>query len=93
MFHKEGHKIILATLAFVVISVFVIDEFIGISWLQTILQVLLLVFLLLILQFFRNPKRHTILNNSHVLAPVDGKVVVIEEVFEISGFDWPQIRC
>lgn len=92
MFHKEGHKIILATLAFVVISVFAIDEFIGISWLQTILQVLLLVFLILILQFFRNPKRHALLNNNHVLAPVDGKVVVIEEVFENEYFNDNRIQ-
>jgi phosphatidylserine decarboxylase len=29
---------------------------------------------------FRNPKRAFILNENHILAPVDGKVVVIEEV-------------
>jgi phosphatidylserine decarboxylase len=36
----------------------------------------------LILQFFRNPKRSVALNDNHIIAPVDGKVVVIEEVFE-----------
>jgi phosphatidylserine decarboxylase len=40
----------------------------------------------IILQFFRNPKRAFILNENHILAPVDGKVVVIEEVYEAEFF-------
>jgi len=92
MFHKEGHKIILATLVFVVVSVLVIDNFIQISWLQTILQIVLLVFLILVLQFFRNPKRNTILNDNSVVSPVDGKVVVIEEVLENEYFKDKRIQ-
>ena len=46
------------------------------------LQIATLVFLIIILQFFRNPKRTVILNENQILAPVDGKVVVIEEVYE-----------
>ena len=86
MFHKEGQKIIFATLVFIVASFLLIDSFIQIAWLQTFLEIILLIFFVLILQFFRNPKRKTILNNSKVLAPVDGKVVVIEEVFEKEYF-------
>lgn len=41
---------------------------------------------LLIIQFFRNPKRRTVINDASVIAPVDGKVVVIEEVFENEYF-------
>ena len=44
------------------------------------------VFLILILQFFRNPKTNTALNDNTVVSPVDGKVVVIEEVFEPEFF-------
>lgn len=40
----------------------------------------------MILQFFRNPKRHTQHNDIHVVSPVDGKVVVIEEVEEPEYF-------
>ena len=40
----------------------------------------------MILQFFRNPKREVALNDDHIIAPVDGKVVVIEEVFESEYF-------
>jgi len=86
MFHKEGHKIILTTFVFVVISVLLVDRYISISWLELALELALLIVLILILQFFRNPKRHTNINNEQVLAPVDGKVVVIEEVFEKEYF-------
>lgn len=87
MFHKEGHKIILITFVFVVLFVLLVDNFINISWLQSTLQIGLILVLILILQFFRNPKRHTELNDNQVLAPVDGKVVVIEEVFENEYFN------
>ncbi len=86
MFHKEGYKIIVMIFVFVAISVLLIDKFALIPWLRITLDIVLLVLLILILQFFRNPKRHTVLNNHHVLAPVDGKVVVIEEVFENEYF-------
>ncbi|RLD30002.1 MAG: phosphatidylserine decarboxylase family protein [Bacteroidetes bacterium] len=92
MFHKEGYKIILAALTLVVISIFIIDKFLEIYWFQKGLEILLLICLLLVLQFFRNPKRHTILNNNHVLSPVDGKVVVIEEVFESEYFNDKRIQ-
>ncbi|HMC00268.1 MAG TPA: phosphatidylserine decarboxylase, partial [Flavobacteriaceae bacterium] len=87
MFHKEGHKIIFFTLLFVVTLFLLIDGFIAQSWLQTLLEITLLVFFLLILQFFRNPKRYTKINDNQVVSPVDGKVVVIEEVFEKEYFN------
>ncbi|RKE90920.1 phosphatidylserine decarboxylase family protein [Ichthyenterobacterium magnum] len=87
MFHKEGHKIIFITLVIVVLSVFLIDYFVQLSWLRTLLMLTMVVFLVLILQFFRNPKRHTQTNPNNVVSPVDGKVVVIEEVFEKEFFN------
>src|SRR5690606_3233386 len=50
------------------------------------------IFLLLILQFFRNPKRQFALNENQVLSPVDGKVVVIEEVFEKEFFNEKRLQ-
>jgi phosphatidylserine decarboxylase len=47
-----------------------------------IIKIITLLFLVIILQFFRNPKRTVITNEDQILSPVDGKVVVIEEVFE-----------
>ncbi|MBQ4803611.1 phosphatidylserine decarboxylase family protein [Aquimarina sp. MMG015] len=86
MFHKEGYKIIsVAIVLFLGINAasyvsIQIDE-----WIIAIFSVTL-VFLILILQFFRNPKRRTDINDHTVVAPVDGKVVVIEEVFEKEYF-------
>lgn len=45
------------------------------------LSIAILVFLI-VLQFFRSPTKNIVRNANHVLAPADGKVVVIEEVFE-----------
>jgi phosphatidylserine decarboxylase len=92
MFHKEGHKIIFITFAIVAIAIFLVDYFIATQWLQIVLQIGFIVFFVLILQFFRNPKRHTKANDKHVIAPVDGKVVVIEEVFEKEVFNDKRIQ-
>ena len=86
MFHKEGHKIILITLFIVVAAIFTIDAFVSVEWLRKTLMLMVLAFFLLILQFFRNPKRHTHVNENHAISPVDGKVVVIEEVEENEVF-------
>ncbi len=85
MFHKEGSKIIFITLLLVVGVIFATD-FITLVWLKTALIIIALVFLILILQFFRNPKRHTQLDATKIISPVDGKVVTIEEVEENEYF-------
>ena len=85
MFHKEGQKIIFVALVIVVATTLLIDN-LQMPWVAKLIQFTLLVFLVLILQFFRNPKRHTHQNDSQVIAPVDGKVVVIEEVEETEYF-------
>jgi phosphatidylserine decarboxylase len=82
MFHKEGAKIILIATVIVAAWILLADEFISITWLRMSVQTVGLIFLILILQFFRNPKRNTQIDNNHIIAPVDGKVVVIEEVYE-----------
>jgi phosphatidylserine decarboxylase len=46
----------------------------------------MLLLLVTVLQFFRNPKRPLEVNDYNIIAPVDGKVVVIEEVFEPEYF-------
>ncbi|MBR9845005.1 MAG: phosphatidylserine decarboxylase family protein [Algicola sp.] len=92
MFHKEGYKIIVITLVLVIGGVLAIDWFLTIEWLKLALSVTLLVFLILILQFFRNPKRLTKLEDHTAVSPVDGKVVVIEEVFEKEVFNDKRIQ-
>lgn len=92
MFHKEGYKIILISTFVVGIGILFIDKLITIAWLNKLISVILLIFYLIILQFFRNPKRKTIENKNHIIAPVDGKVVVIEEVFEKEFFKDKRIQ-
>ncbi|PWH81747.1 phosphatidylserine decarboxylase family protein [Algibacter marinivivus] len=92
MFHKEGHKIIIITLVIVVGCFLLVDSFIDVTWIRTIVMIVLLAFLILILQFFRNPKRNTNLNDNQVISPVDGKVVVIEEVFEKEYFNEKRLQ-
>ncbi|WP_396138523.1 phosphatidylserine decarboxylase family protein [Flavobacterium sp.] len=87
MFHKEGSKIIFISLLISVGLIFLADAFFKDSvWLLKTVQIIVLIFLFLILQFFRNPTRVADNSDNHILAPVDGKVVVIEEVFEPEYF-------
>ena len=44
------------------------------------------------LQFFRNPKRVTEINDTQIIAPVDGKVVVVEEVEEPEYFKGKRLQ-
>lgn len=87
-FHPEGSKIILIATLITVLGIFGVDHLFHESniIICKILQVVLLGFLVLILQFFRNPRRIALISDNHVLAPVDGKVVVIEEVYESEYF-------
>ena len=85
-FHKEGYKIIIIAFIISIAGILLAEKFIEIDWLVKAIQIFIVVFLIIILQFFRNPKRETVLNENHVIAPVDGKVVVIEEVEEPEYF-------
>lgn len=82
MFHKEGGKIILIASTLMVVFILLADKFITIPWLKMSVQLLVLFFLIMVLQFFRNPKRDIKIDDNQIIAPVDGKVVVIEEVYE-----------
>lgn len=62
------------------------DAFIYTEWIRLVIFFGTVLLFLLIIQFFRNPKRNTEHNDAHIVAPVDGKVVVIEEVYEPEYF-------
>ena len=89
--HKEGTGTISLTIIGLVIlnglvryflpdNALVHNIFIGVS----------IIFLFIILQFFRKPTRRTTIHSKHVIAPADGKVVVIEEVVETEYFKGPR---
>ena len=86
MFHKEGAKIILISTSLFVILLLLSPKVIANYWILKTVQILLLALLITVLQFFRNPNRHLEVNDYNIIAPVDGKVVVIEEVFEPEYF-------
>jgi phosphatidylserine decarboxylase len=93
MFHKEGTPSILLAIAFTATALllsdyFIIDNF----WLTKSIQVIAFLLLITVLQFFRNPKRTVEINENHIIAPVDGKVVVIEEVYESEYFKDKRIQ-
>ncbi|QXP67120.1 phosphatidylserine decarboxylase family protein [Polaribacter sp. AHE13PA] len=91
-FHKEGYKIIVITFIITIVGVLLADNLIDIPWLVKVIQVVLLAFLVIVLQFFRNPKRVAALNDNIIVAPVDGKVVVIEEVEEPEYFKGKRLQ-
>jgi phosphatidylserine decarboxylase len=91
--HREGYGIFLGTLlVLAALNAFLfywIHPHKVFSW---IIFIASLVLLYLIIQFFRNPSRNTVLNPTHIIAPADGKVVVIEEVEEKEYFKGKRIQ-
>ena len=90
MFHKEGHKIVLITFS-IIVTIFLLLDYFSIEY-KMYIQLFLIGQLIIVLQFFRNPKRITSFGNNHVVSPVDGKVVVIEEVYEPEYFKDKRIQ-
>ena len=86
MFHREGFIII--SISFVLTATFLIlsDLLIKSLFIKYLIQFLSVFFLVLILQFFRNPKRSVSPDDKLILSPVDGKVVIIDSVFEKEYF-------
>lgn len=78
--HKEGKRtIIYATITFLCISI-IASYFLRDHSLLIVFPVFLL--LALVVWFFRVPIRNIVEHTDNVIAPVDGKVVMIKEVFE-----------
>lgn len=82
-FHKEGWPSLFIVLVFSAIITFIahyfFPEFIVAHWFAYLLSGFLII---TILQFFRDPKREFTLGENLIIAPADGKVVVIEETEE-----------
>ena len=87
MFHKEGFNIIIIsffiTVIFGVLSEYLIES----KNLKTTLQVVILIILILVLQFFRNPNRPVLGKKDVLVSPVDGKIVSISEIYEDEYFN------
>lgn len=80
--HREGFKIIFITLLVLTLINFPLEMFFMGEWYTDTVLVLSVIFFILIVQFFRDPHRETPVGDNLIIAPADGKVVVIEEVDE-----------
>ena len=83
MIHKEGITII-KNLILILITLNSLIYYLsdGFHIISLVILLCSIVMLSLVIQFFRNPERITKINASHIIAPADGKIVVIEEVYE-----------
>lgn len=85
--HKEGRRILaLLLIGLIAINLIILWLFPVYETLQNIFIGISVIFFLIILQFFRNPRIVAAYNDEHILAPADGKVVVIEETVENEYF-------
>lgn len=85
--HREGHTVLFVLLVVLFGLNWVVFSYYPESPLVQNSAILVsVVFYLLIVQFFRNPVFEITPNTRHVLAPADGKVVVIEETEEQEYF-------
>lgn len=93
--HREGYTIILVT-AIIVSVLFIGNYFLyqstELGWLFWLLNVALFVMLFLVIQFFRVPTINNTYGENEIVCPVDGKVVVIEEVEETEYFKDKRIQ-
>ena len=92
--HREGFSILLISL-FVSIAIGITNYILFSSeceWLFISIEALNVVILLLIVQFFRIPKRHKDYESDQIVCPADGEVVVIEETLETEYFNDKRIQ-
>ena len=86
--HREGYKTIAVTTLFLGAFNLFFFWFFGesILWLCIALLTISLLFLLFIVSFFRIPSRVLTILDGAIIAPADGKVVVIEETHDVEYF-------
>jgi len=92
--HREGYKTIaITTLLVGALNIF-LYWYLGTSmlWLCSIVLVVSLIFLLFIVSFFRIPSRKLTLDDGLIIAPADGKVVVIEETVDDEYFKTKRLQ-
>lgn len=86
MFHKEGFRIITIAAILLVVGIIILDDFTDTYLLQKVTQVSLLLPFLGILYYYRNSRRTTKQSDHTITAPIDGKVIMIKEIYESEHF-------
>lgn len=90
--HKEGYKIILVTVAILFVLNLSANFIHSMSSFRVFFGVVSLIFFAFVVAFFRIPFRIFSQQNDQIIAPADGKVVVIEEVEEPEYFKDKRIQ-
>jgi phosphatidylserine decarboxylase len=90
--HREGFATLLLSMVVLAALNIGIHYITDIDWIRGLILLASVVVYIIILQFFRNPERTTPYNEQHIIAPCDGKVVVIEEVEEPEYFKDKRIQ-
>lgn len=92
--HREGYKSIgVAALLFGLINILSFTFLSGVTpWLTTVIFIITLLLFLFIISFFRIPRRTLTIDDSKIICPADGKVVVIEEVTDKEYFMGKRIQ-
>jgi len=86
-FHREGFRyIIMATLAWLIIGYLTVHFLLAMLWLVLAINLIIFLVWFWVLWFFRLPTRTHSSGEDKIVAPADGKVVVIEETFEPEYF-------
>ena len=80
-FHREGYASLTVVVLFGAL-LHLLGKWLEIEWLGWLLDAAALFLLVVVLQFFRSPNRNLSFDANSVISPADGKVVVIERVYE-----------
>jgi phosphatidylserine decarboxylase len=80
-FHKEGYTSLIIVIVTVIVLIW-FSNFFGNKLLIYLSYIISLFLIIVVIQFFRNPIRILKLDENSIISPADGKVVVIENVFE-----------
>jgi phosphatidylserine decarboxylase len=92
--HKEGYKTILIIGGSIFILIMLSLQYINPSLpiVHNFLSIVLVAFWLFIVSFFRIPNRDFTCDENAIVSPADGKVVVIEEIFDTEYFNEKRLQ-
>lgn len=86
--HKEGTASIMIGAIFVAVASLIANYFLMpvYGWIYLIILLILIICFLFLVSFFRIPERKMTTGDNKIIAPADGKVVVIEEATDVEYF-------
>lgn len=89
--HREGRWIVSLTIIFLLALVILSARFLPYQA-NYVVPLVALAVMILVLRFFRIPRRKPFLDPRSITAPADGKVVVVEKVHQEEFLDGPSIQ-